>query len=177
MVSTHLASHRGALLLHSLNFGKDPELLKRKHEFIVKNQTGVTVVREPGCVRCDCVACATRFLTTVHTHRKIAGQQFMIANCRDCNIYLFDHIGTISVDECENCRIFVGPCATSAFFRDCKDCSVIAAVQQLRTRDCKRINMLLFSSTAPIVESSSGMSFGRFSFNYTGMLGTPRVRC
>ena len=105
--------------------------------------------------------------------RRVVGQQFIIGGCRDCNIYLFDHVGTVSVDDCVNCRIFIGPCESSAFLRNCKDCSVVAAVQQLRTRDCKRLRTLLFSSTAPVIEASSDMQFGSFQMNYTGMLGSP----
>ncbi len=39
----------------------------------------------------------------------VAGQQFIIQECKNSKIYLFDHIGTISVDDCVNCTIFVGP--------------------------------------------------------------------
>ena len=34
-----------------MTFGKDPELMKRRHEFIVKDKEGETVIREDGCVR------------------------------------------------------------------------------------------------------------------------------
>ena len=39
----------------------------------------------------------------------INGEQFMVRNCTNCNIYLFDYINTITVDDCKNCKIFIGP--------------------------------------------------------------------
>jgi hypothetical protein len=39
----------------------------------------------------------------------INGQQFMIRNCQGANIYLFDHTNTVTIDDCKNCKIFVGP--------------------------------------------------------------------
>ena len=55
----------------------------------------------------------------------IKGQQFLIQNCKvcgtlimqkmyetelqDCTIYLFDHSAAVTIDDCVNCQIFVGP--------------------------------------------------------------------
>ena len=40
---------------------------------------------------------------------EIGGQQFMVRNCVGANVYLFDHIDTVSIDDCKKCNIFVGP--------------------------------------------------------------------
>ena len=47
--------------------------------------------------------------TVVKLPGSINGEQFMVRNCINCNIYLFDHINTITVDDCKNCKIFIGP--------------------------------------------------------------------
>ncbi len=39
----------------------------------------------------------------------INGQQFIVQNCEFTNIGLFDVINTITIDDCNNCSIFVGP--------------------------------------------------------------------
>ena len=31
---------------------------------------------------------------------------------QDCNIYLFDHTNSVQIDDCVNCRIFLGPVKT-----------------------------------------------------------------
>jgi len=37
------------------------------------------------------------------------GEQFTIQNCEGSSIYLFDHINTLTIDDCKNCKIFAGP--------------------------------------------------------------------
>lgn len=39
----------------------------------------------------------------------INGQQFIIQNCNSSQIYLLDHINTITIDDCSDCTIFIGP--------------------------------------------------------------------
>ena len=57
-------------------------------DFTIENISGEEVGRIPG---------------------KIDGQQFIIQNCQSSQIYLFDHLNTITVDDCSDCVIFIGP--------------------------------------------------------------------
>uniref|UniRef100_A0A2R5L6E3 Protein XRP2 n=2 Tax=Ornithodoros turicata TaxID=34597 RepID=A0A2R5L6E3_9ACAR len=113
--------------------------------YTVENLKGQTVGRAPGTVN---------------------GQQFIIQNCEDSNIYIFDHLNTVTVDDCNNCNIFLGPTKASIFLRDCKDCRVAAICQQLRTRDCHRVDCFLCCATQPSIESSSEMRFGCLCISY-----------
>ncbi|XP_065829487.1 protein XRP2-like [Oscarella lobularis] len=97
---------------------------------------------------------------------QIGGQQFIIKDCKKCDIYLFDHIASLTIDDCVNCRIVIGPVKGSVFFRDCKDITCLVACQQFRTRDCKKMRVFLHCSTKPIIESSTGMQFGCYQANY-----------
>ncbi|MBN3299660.1 XRP2 protein, partial [Amia calva] len=97
---------------------------------------------------------------------KLNGQQFVIQDCENCNIYILDHSATITIDDCTNCRIVLGPVKGSVFFRDCKDCKCVVACQQFRTRDCKKMEVFLCCATQPIIESSTGMKFGCFQYYY-----------
>lgn len=97
---------------------------------------------------------------------KVAGQQFVIQDCENCKIYIFDHSATITIDDCVNCQIFLGPIKGSVFFRDCKDCKCVVACQQFRTRDCRKLEVFLCCATQPIIESSTGMKFGCFQYYY-----------
>ncbi|KAK7070327.1 Protein Xrp2, partial [Halocaridina rubra] len=100
----------------------------------------------------------------------INGQQFIIQNCQASQIYLFDHINTITVDDCSNCIIFIGPTTGSLFLRDCHECIVMAACGQFRTRDCCKVDVYLLCQTQPIIEASTKMRFGCFAAYYS-MLG------
>ena len=39
----------------------------------------------------------------------LTGEQMIVRNCENCCIYLFDHTNTVTIDDCKNCKVFVGP--------------------------------------------------------------------
>lgn len=117
----------------------------RKEDFIIKDQKDATLGRVPGTVN---------------------GQQFLVQNCENCNIYIFDHSAAISIDDCNNCNFFLGPIKSSVFIRDCKNCKFVVSCQQFRTRDCSKIDVFLCCNTQPIIEASSGMRFGCYQYHY-----------
>ena len=119
-------------------------------EYMFENQKNVIEAKMPG---------------------KINGQQFVIQNCEDCQLYLFDYSATVTVDDCVGCKIFIGPSKGSVYIRDCKDCSFIVSCQQFRTRDCKRLEVFLCCNTQPIIESSTSMRFACFQYNYPELEG------
>jgi protein XRP2 len=114
-------------------------------DFMVENLSNETVLKMPGSIN---------------------GQQFIIQNCQGCTIFVLDHIATISIDDCSNCRIILGPVKTSIFVRDCVECKLLVACQQFRARDCRHIDVCLFSITQPIIESSTRMRFSCFQYHY-----------
>ncbi|KAF7205030.1 protein XRP2 [Nothobranchius furzeri] len=114
----------------------------------------------------DYMLTGLRDVTAGRLSGKLNGQQFVIQECENCNIYVFDHSAAITIDDCVNCRIFLGPVKGSVFFRDCKDIKCVVACQQFRTRDCKKLEVFLCCATQPIIESSTGMKFGCFQYFY-----------
>eukprot|EP00854_Cymbomonas_tetramitiformis_P009976 gene9976-11812_t len=117
-------------------------------DFTFANLKGETKIREPGT---------------------IAGQQFIIDNCEDCHLYLFDYNATVTIDDCKNCTIFIGPCETSIFIRDCTNCKCIFMCRQFRTRGCSDCDTMLYCCTRPVIETSKKMRFGCMDFHYNGM--------
>ena len=81
----------------------------------------------------------------------IAGQQFQIKNCRGASIYLYDWANTVTVDDCSDCRIFLGAVKSSVFLRDCSGVVVVAACGQLRVRDTVRATLFLCVASQPII--------------------------
>ncbi|XP_062502951.1 protein XRP2-like isoform X2 [Corticium candelabrum] len=55
----------------------------------------------------------------------------------------------------------------SVFVRDCKECKLLVACQQFRTRDCKRIHIFLSCKSQPIIEASTEMYFGCYQCYYS----------
>ncbi|KAJ0412302.1 hypothetical protein ATCC90586_009492 [Pythium insidiosum] len=127
-----------------LTFGRDPTL--KKEDYIFANiHTPSFLAKLPGSIN---------------------GQQFLIENCSDCDIFLLDHCTAVQIDDCINCRIVVGPCESSLFLRNCKQCTIVCAVQQFRTRDCEDVDVYLYSSTEPIIETSTRMRFACYPLTY-----------
>ncbi|XP_067934750.1 protein XRP2-like [Watersipora subatra] len=100
----------------------------------------------------------------------INGQQFIIRNCENCDIYVFDHCAAVTIDDCTNCRVFLAAIKTSIFVRDSNNCVIATCCQQFRTRDCKKIEALLCCVTQPIIESTTAIKFGCFQFQYPLLL-------
>lgn len=107
------------------SFGRDPTL--NREDFLFSRVAGPKVlVKEPGTVN---------------------GQQFLIEEVSDCDIFVLDHCTSVQIDACTNCRIVIGPCTGSLFIRECNNCTVVCAVQQFRSRDCSDMDVFLYSCT------------------------------
>ena len=100
------------------------------------------------------------------TPGEIRGEQFLIQNCKNCTILLFDYSATVTIDDCVDCVIFVGPCKGSVFVRDSTGCWCVVAAQQFRVRGCHHCKIQLICPTQPIIESSSDVAFGCFQCSY-----------
>lgn len=57
-------------------------------DYVIENLNGSMAYKSPGSV---------------------SGQQFVIRNCQDASIYLLDHAGSVTVDDCQRCTIVLGP--------------------------------------------------------------------
>jgi len=116
-----------------------------KTELTFENKDGVTLTKQPGTV---------------------SGQPFDIMNLKDCEVVIADHTEQIQIDACQGCRIYIGACSSSVNIRECTDCTFTMMVQQFRCRDCTNCTFHLFSTTEPIIESSTGLTFGPFNGGY-----------
>jgi hypothetical protein len=72
----------------------------------------------------------------------------------------------VSIDYSKNCKIIIGPCEGSVFLRNCSSCSIAAACQQFRARECTELDLSLLVTTQPSIESSEGLKFGCWNINY-----------
>jgi protein XRP2 len=69
-------------------FDRDKRPKLNPKDYTIENETDSTIVRIPGSVE---------------------GKQFMVQNCKDSFIYVLDHCSTVTVDDCTNCKIILGP--------------------------------------------------------------------
>jgi protein XRP2 len=125
--------------------------------------------------------------TIVKKPNDLKGEDFVIENCKviyllvtgsvpsinhctfhmqDTNIYLMDYTAAVTIDCCEDCQIFIGPCKGSVFIRESKRCVIMASCQQFRVRDSAFCTFYLHCTTQPVIENSMETKFGCFSCYY-----------
>ena len=97
--------------------------------------------------------------TLVKQSGSIQGQPFIIANCKNCSIRIFDHCDQVQIDDVEGCQILIGASSGSIFIRNTKNCSFTVACKQFRARDCIHCTVHLHCDTEPIIETSSHMRY------------------
>jgi protein XRP2 len=122
-------------------FGKTKGLNPK--DYMIVNLTGACVVRS-----------------------HIGGQQFIIEDCKDCIIFILDHIASLTIDNCTNVRIISGPVNSSIFVRNCIDCKFSLSSKQLRLRECENCDFFIYTTTGPIIESSKNIGFSCSTLNY-----------
>uniref|UniRef100_A0A9J2Q2K9 C-CAP/cofactor C-like domain-containing protein n=1 Tax=Ascaris lumbricoides TaxID=6252 RepID=A0A9J2Q2K9_ASCLU len=94
---------------------------------------------------------------------------------QECCILVLDYTASVNIDDCEKCLIVLGPCKGSVFVRDCVSCTIFTISQQFRSRDCSDIDVFIFCSTRPIIESCKLMRFRPLSLYYDKLEGSLRT--
>lgn len=102
----------------------------------------------------------------------IKEQQFNLDNCKDSSYFIFDITANVYIDDCTNCFIFIAPCESTIFVRNCKGITLVAITGQFRTYECHNCSFSLYCKSQPVVESSSELTFASFdSPTYPQMQG------
>lgn len=127
--ASHARASTSASPKRTLSFGRDPTLKREDYVFANLTSPPSCLVKQPGSIN---------------------GQQFLIEDCTGCDIFLLDHCTSVQIDGCVDCRIVIGPCESSLFLRNCRNCTIVCAVQQFRTRECEAIDVYLYSSTGTV---------------------------
>ena len=122
-------------------FGKDPSL--NMADYMLSNAKNETVVRED-----------------------MKGQQFVLEECDSCLVALQDTVAALTCDYLTNCVVVTGPVSSSAFIRNCTNCTFVVAAAQFRTRECKNCRFFLYTSTEPIIETSEKIGMGCYDLTY-----------
>lgn len=116
--------------------------------------------RPPSLQQLPNVKSVLRLSDFVWPRREVRGQAFRVRNCTNCTVLLMDHSEQTILERLRGCRVLVGACESSVFLRECEDCDVVLYTKQLRTRDCKRLRIGLYSQTRPVIETSTHLSIG-----------------
>ena len=104
--------------------------------------------------------------TLIKLPNSINEQVFNIQRLENCTVYILDVSSTIFVDNCNDCRFFVGPVTDSFFLRDSRNCECSVACKQMRVKNCNEVIFFLYSKSDPHIEASFDMKFAPYNFSY-----------
>lgn len=95
--------------------------------------------------------------------------QLYINECEDCLISTQSPIGSVRIENTNNCTIVLGPCSTSNYFENCSGCTVFLICHQLRIHNCTNCQFHVLVNTHPIIEDCSQLKFYRNRCFYPNM--------
>ena len=81
---------------------------------------------------------------------EVASQSFDVLRLRGCEIVVLDAVAAVSLEDCDNCRIFIGPCAGAVVVRNCRNCSVgLYVTSPPSATGCEAITLLPYNGWYP----------------------------
>ena len=101
---------------------------------------------------------------------QIDGQSFVCRNLTNCTVYICDSNATIYIDNCSNTSFYMGPTETSVFMRNCQNCRLSAAAEQVRISDSTNIEAYIFSLTDTALENARNVLIAPYNFVYNGIV-------
>lgn len=93
-------------------------------------------------------------------------QQYNIDNCNQSEYFIFDVTANVYIDDTNDCKIYIAPCESTIFVRNCKNLIIVAATKQFRTYECHNCIFSLLCKSQPVIESSTELTFVPFEIDY-----------
>lgn len=78
-------------------------------------------------------------------------------------------IGSVRIETCHGCHIFIGPCMTSVYLENNTNCLIQVSCHQLRIHLCQQVRMYVRVNSHPIIEDCEGMLFAPLLMTYAEM--------
>ena len=99
---------------------------------------------------------------------EVRGQSCELSELRECTVLVLDWSAQVTLDDCHDCQVLIGPVDGSLFVRNSSKLRVTAACRQLRLRDCVDCTLSLFAHSAAI-EACDRIVFGAWNGAYAGL--------
>jgi hypothetical protein len=92
--------------------------------------------------------------------------QLLIRNNTNTTIHLPWFCGSVRLENNRDCRVFLGPCATSVYLEGQMNCTIFAACHQLRIHNSHGCRLYVRCASHPIIEDCSDMGFAPYALQY-----------
>jgi protein XRP2 len=96
----------------------------------------------------------------------VDGGSVTLRNLTECSVYILDHSTYLSVSQCTDCQIFVGPVGGIALFTDVVGGKACVAAQEFQAKRCTNVEFGLYSAQKPQISGSNGLSFKTWTGAY-----------
>lgn len=70
--------------------------------------------------------------------------------------------GAVRIQNMKNSTVYCGPVEGSVYVEDCKDCTIFIAARQLRVHDTYGVDFYVHLVSGPIIENCYGVRFGEY---------------
>eukprot|EP01062_Namystynia_karyoxenos_P016536 TRINITY_DN16039_c0_g1_i1.p1 TRINITY_DN16039_c0_g1~~TRINITY_DN16039_c0_g1_i1.p1 ORF type:complete len:458 (+),score=138.14 TRINITY_DN16039_c0_g1_i1:83-1375(+) len=120
----------------------------------------------PGRETKGVVGTADKRETRVWRPGDLDGYELCLEGLKHVDYYVADFSGQMTLDDCEDCRVFIAPCGGSVFIRNCKGCRFAVCCSQLRMRDCADCALMVYVPGRVNVESCKRTSLACWNISY-----------
>lgn len=64
-----------------------------------------------------------------------------IYNSNNLEFHCFSPVSQVTIETVQNSYCYIGPCESSVFLRDCKNCVLLVTCSQLRLKECQNVKV------------------------------------
>ncbi|CAH8382191.1 unnamed protein product [Eruca vesicaria subsp. sativa] len=95
--------------------------------------------------------------------------EFTLSDLDTCQVKLIGTVNALFINGLRNCKVYTGPVIGSILLDDVEDCVFVMASHQIRIHRAKKCDFYLRVRSRPIIEDSKGVRFGPFCLDYGGI--------
>lgn len=95
--------------------------------------------------------------------------QLLIRRNTNTTIHLPWYCGSVRLEDNRDCRIVLGPCATSVYLEGQHNCTIFIASHQLRIHNSHGCRLYVRCASHPIIEDCSDMGFAPYNLLYANV--------
>lgn len=95
--------------------------------------------------------------------------EFTLSDLDSCQVRLKGTVNALFLHRLRNCNVYTGPVIGSILIDDVEDCVLVLASHQIRIHCAKKSDFYLRVRSRPIIEDSHGVRFAPYCLEYEGI--------
>lgn len=95
--------------------------------------------------------------------------EFTLSDLDSCQVKLTGTVNALFLHRLRNCNVYTGPVIGSILIDDVEDCVLVLASHQIRIHCARKSDFYLRVRSRPIIEDSNGVRFAPYCLDYQGI--------